>query len=241
MFVSDLKAPVWRASSEYCLKIDIRGLKIYPDFPSLLDYSAHFDENVDCFIWYSGKGLRGLTNTTIHNLVKALILKKAVKLIDGDLYMKATNFTGEMSRELLGTFVIDGDLLTKDRIVAKRKAKDIDKHDQLRKMLASMHSGFSRPSVRKQLLSKMPSAIRCNEALAKIDMLEEELADSLSLENFSKVKTINLCKQMKSAVDYIASSIARDPSLQLKCHFAYFACRSYSSGLEELADKLAHF
>ena len=45
--------------------------------------------------------------------------------------LPASSITGSMTRDLFGTFVIDGDLLTRERVVAVRDTKLIDKHDVL--------------------------------------------------------------------------------------------------------------
>ena len=49
MFVSDLNAEVWSKYSKYCMKIDVSGLKLYPDFGHLLDYCAYHGD--DAFYW----------------------------------------------------------------------------------------------------------------------------------------------------------------------------------------------
>ena len=49
MFVSSLKVKVWDPKAKYCMKVDISGLKKYPDFGHLIDFGAYFDE--ECFWW----------------------------------------------------------------------------------------------------------------------------------------------------------------------------------------------
>ena len=49
------------------------------------------------------------------------VLELAESLEDNTLW--ASDFTGEMSRDILGTFVIDGDLLTRKRVVDIRQAE----------------------------------------------------------------------------------------------------------------------
>ena len=112
MFVSDLKAEVWSKYSKYCMKIDVSGLKLYPDFGHLLDYKAYHDD--DCFYW-SDTGLMWLRHLAKKDPTSKKVLELAERLEDHTLW--GSDFTGEMSRDLLGTFVIDGDLLTRERVV----------------------------------------------------------------------------------------------------------------------------
>jgi len=49
MFLSSIKAKVWDPKAKWCMKVDVAGLKKYPDFGHLLDYGAYFDDR--CFWW----------------------------------------------------------------------------------------------------------------------------------------------------------------------------------------------
>ena len=61
MFVSDLAAEVWSKHAKYCLKIDVSGLEIYPDYPSFLDCCRpDFDCDHDWFDWYAPDGLKDI-------------------------------------------------------------------------------------------------------------------------------------------------------------------------------------
>lgn len=112
MFLSDLHAKVWSTYSKYCMKIDVTGLQLYPDFGHLLDYHAYYDE--DCFYWREN-GLEWLRADSRRDQTTKKVLDFVESLDDNTLW--ASDFTGEMSREILGTFVIDGNLLTPSRIV----------------------------------------------------------------------------------------------------------------------------
>lgn len=117
MFLSDLNAEVWSKRSKYCMKIDVSGLELYPDFGHLLDYYAYYDE--DCFYWHED-GLDWLRIAAKKDPVAKRVLELAESLEDNTLW--GSDFTGEMSRDVLGTFAIDGSLLTRERVVDIREA-----------------------------------------------------------------------------------------------------------------------
>ena len=53
-FISDIEAKVWDANAKYCIKIDITGLNLYPDFGHLVDLGAYYEEdsNDDMNFWW---------------------------------------------------------------------------------------------------------------------------------------------------------------------------------------------
>ena len=112
MFLSDLKAEVWSKNSKYCMKIDVTGLRLYPDFGHLLDYKAFYDD--DCFYW-SNSGLVWLQEKASKDMFSKKVFEFAQQLEDNTLW--ADDFTGELSRDLIGTFAIDGNMLTPQRII----------------------------------------------------------------------------------------------------------------------------
>lgn len=112
MFLSDLKAEVWSKNSKYCIKVDVTGLQLYPDFGHLLDYKAYYDD--DCFYW-SDNGLMQLKEKASKDIFSKKVFEFAKNLEDNTLLAK--DFSGEMSRDLIGTFTIDGDLLVPERVI----------------------------------------------------------------------------------------------------------------------------
>ncbi len=68
----------------------------------------------ECFYW-SDTGLMWLRHLAKKDPTSKKVLELAERLEDHTLW--GSDFTGEMSRDLLGTFVIDGDLLTPERVV----------------------------------------------------------------------------------------------------------------------------
>lgn len=112
MFVSSLKAKVWDKDAKHCMKVDISGMKKYPDFGHLIDFGAYVDEN--CFWWENEDELRMWLNGN-DETKKRLADFVLNDLDDGILY--ADDFDGETSFEILGTCAIDGDLLTPEKIV----------------------------------------------------------------------------------------------------------------------------
>lgn len=78
------------------------------------DYKAYHDDDDDCFYW-SEFGLATLKRLSKRDPIAKKVLELAESLRDNTLW--ASNFTGEMSRDILGTFVIDGNLLTRERVV----------------------------------------------------------------------------------------------------------------------------
>lgn len=117
MFVSSKTVKVWDFESKYCLTIDITGLQKYPDFGHLLDFWAYVDEDNECF-WWEDKHIRAIANRfepEAKNLGKFVMNE----LDDNTLY--ASDFTGDMSFNILGTCCIDGNLLTPNRIIDIRQ------------------------------------------------------------------------------------------------------------------------
>ena len=112
MFVSSLKAKVWDPKAKYCMKVDISGLKKYPDFGHLLDFGAYFDE--ECFWWENEVELQYwlVSRDETKRRLADFVLNQ---LNDGVLY--SADFTGEMSFNILGTCAIDGDQLNASRII----------------------------------------------------------------------------------------------------------------------------
>lgn len=49
--------------------------------------------------------------------MRDMLIKRAAKKRNGHIVLPASNITGSMTRDLFGTFVIDGDLLTRERVV----------------------------------------------------------------------------------------------------------------------------
>lgn len=115
MFVSNLKAKIWDQNAKYCIKVDISGLQKYPDFGHLLDYDAYFDEN--CFWWENEYEVQQWlkSNDVTKRKLANFILNN---LDDGVLW--SDQFDGETSFNVLGTCVIDGNLLTPDRVIEIR-------------------------------------------------------------------------------------------------------------------------
>lgn len=111
MFVSSLKAKVWDADAKYCLKIDISGMKKYPDFGHLIDFNAYVDE--DCFYW-EDKAVQAMLHSKDQQQQRLaqFILNE---LDDGVLW--AADFNGQLSFDLIGTCSVDGDLLDKARVI----------------------------------------------------------------------------------------------------------------------------
>jgi hypothetical protein len=113
MYLSDLNAKVWDPNAKYCLKIDITNLDLYPDFGHLMDYNPSHDE--EGLFWgdQSIEDLRFLAK-------KDKYAKNLLNYLENETEeynILARFYTGELSRKILGTFVIDGNLLTKNRII----------------------------------------------------------------------------------------------------------------------------
>lgn len=110
VFVSDEKVKVWSNKSKYCIKLDITGLDLYPDFGSLPDVGAHYDFDSELFWWES------------KNDIKSKEMKEFVRVFGADdSSFYACDFSGEDSMENLGTACVSGKDLTPDRIVAVMK------------------------------------------------------------------------------------------------------------------------
>lgn len=89
MFLSDLHAEVWSKYSRYCMKVNVTGLQLYPDFGHLLDYYAYHDE--DCFYW-SDNGLMWLRHLAKKDPTSKKVLEFVENLDDSTLW--ASDFTG---------------------------------------------------------------------------------------------------------------------------------------------------
>lgn len=127
MFLSDLHAKVWDTDAEWCMKIDVTGLQLYPDFGHLMEYNPRWTEleSYGRFVWdtYDFARLRSFRGTVFgstEEYEKMCSFIKKLRIQDGRRYLYAKDFTGEMSRDLLGTFAIDGSMLTRDRVVEVR-------------------------------------------------------------------------------------------------------------------------
>lgn len=117
-FVS--KTP-WNSDTKYVLKIDITGLPKYPDFGSLLDTGAYYEEtdDGDCLFYWEEKDLANMNSNMTNSLLHYLTDGKDENE-RGILY--ASDFDGETSYRTIGTCCIDGDYVTPDRIeVVKRE------------------------------------------------------------------------------------------------------------------------
>ena len=111
MFVSSLKAKAWDPEAKYCMKIDISGMKKYPDFGHLIDFNAYVDE--DCFYW-ENKDVQAMLNSDDEQERKIAQFIQD-NLDDGVLW--ADDFDGQLSFDLIGTCAIDGDLLDSTKVV----------------------------------------------------------------------------------------------------------------------------
>jgi len=105
VFVSRLDVPVWDSKSKYCIKIDITGLDLFPDFGYLPDFGAYYDYDEECFYWENEDDLDS------NKKLKDFVLNNC-----NNLTLYADCFDGEDSFNVLGTACIDGSKL-KDRIV----------------------------------------------------------------------------------------------------------------------------
>lgn len=123
-FVS--KTP-WNSDTKYILKIDITGLPKYPDFGSLVDTGAYYEESDDgdyLFYW-ENKDLTNLNSYMPNSLLQFLTDGKSEDE-KGILY--ASDFDGETSYRTIGTCCIDGDLITPDRIeIVDKKVTESNK------------------------------------------------------------------------------------------------------------------
>ena len=105
VFVSRLDVPVWDSKAKYCIKLDITGLKLFPDFGYLPDFGAYYDYNEECFYWENEDDLDS------NKILKDFVLDNC-----DNLTLYADCFDGEDSFVVLGTACVDGSKL-KDRIV----------------------------------------------------------------------------------------------------------------------------
>ena len=102
----------WDECTKYVIKIDITGLKKYPDFGNLLEYDAYYDnEEDDVVFWWEDKCIpeNGESSRYPRPLIEYL------KKNDGIIY--SSDFDGELSWNLIGTCCVDGKYITPDRIV----------------------------------------------------------------------------------------------------------------------------
>lgn len=118
VFITSDKSSVWDEDARYCIKLDIGGLELYPDFGSLPDYDAYYDCDGDepCFYWKDGSDFGGNAK-----------LRRWVEDNCDDLTMYAADFTGELSLELLGTACVDGKLLTPEKIISRNRVANSSK------------------------------------------------------------------------------------------------------------------
>lgn len=101
---------LWDKNAKYILKIDISDLKLYPDFGSLSDYGAYYDNDNEEFYWED-----------IEDIIGNEDLREFIDSNYQDLTMPASDFTGEDSLNTLGTACIDSkDLINRIvRIIEK--------------------------------------------------------------------------------------------------------------------------
>ena len=118
VFISNEDAPVWDSNSKYCIKIDITGLDLYPDFGYLPDFNAYYDYAEECFYWEHEEDLDDNEK-----------LKKYVLDNCENLTLYAADFSGEDSFNTLGTACVDGKKL-KDRVVEWKENKNIKKNKE---------------------------------------------------------------------------------------------------------------
>ncbi len=114
-FVS--KTP-WDENSKYIVKLDITGLKKYPDFGHLIDCGAYFDyiDEEDCTFWWEEKDIYPNPSPYVPKEL-ADFLKNETE----DLTFYSGDFDGDLSWNLIGTCCIDGKELTPDRFVEIKK------------------------------------------------------------------------------------------------------------------------
>ena len=105
VFVSRLDVPVWDSKAKYCIKLDITGLELFPDFGYLPDFGAYYDYDEECFYWENEDDLDS------NKKLKDFVLDNC-----DNLTLYADCFDGEDSFDVLGTACVDGSKL-KDRIV----------------------------------------------------------------------------------------------------------------------------
>ena len=109
VYVTGSERDVWDTKAKYCIKLDITGLKLYPDFGSLPDTGAFYDLDEKYSHWYDESGI-GLTFTDTPAGRK---MKEYLDSVSPDEYMLLPDdFTGELSMKILGTAVVDGSQLT---------------------------------------------------------------------------------------------------------------------------------
>ena len=115
-FVS--KTP-WDENSKYIVKLDITGLRKYPDFGHLLDFEAYFEKYFDDTVFWWKDGVVPKNNEWSY-LPERLI----DYLNTNDDVIYASEFTGDLSWNLVGTCCIDGKELTPDRFVEIKKIEE---------------------------------------------------------------------------------------------------------------------
>ena len=128
-FVSGKKESKWDDDTKYCIKIDATGLPKYPDFGHLLDYGANFDE--DEFYW----GDESIDELRARASDGNKVAKKLINYLENETEeynIDPSRFTGELSNEILGTYVLDGDDITADRILSHDVKEDtVDDSDEI--------------------------------------------------------------------------------------------------------------
>lgn len=95
VFVSNINQKVWDKDAKHCLKIDISGLKKYPDFGNLYEQGADLYVDEDCF-WF--ENINDMANQKLKEWIQANF---------GDDAIPYKYFTGGISWELLGTCAVD--------------------------------------------------------------------------------------------------------------------------------------
>ena len=187
VFVSNEDVPVWDRNAKYCMKLDITGLDLYPDFGRLPDTGAYYDEEDELFYW----------EDFLDNKMKKYISQFS----DEILYAK--DFTGEDSFRVLGTACVDGSKL-KDRIVTYYKNKNISESyerpwdmETIRKKYGDeVYSKLKDDPVHKfraetgiEVIHKEPTQNEFERIAKNWDLMDDEMkrkSDEFSMKQFGK-------------------------------------------------------
>lgn len=115
----------WDEDSKYILKIDITGLEKFPDFGHLVDTGAYYEETDspnDMLFYWEEKDLQFPSQ----NMPSKLLSFLASKSDEERGILNSEDFDGELSFDLIGTCVVDGDRITPNRIeIVKGQNDDI--------------------------------------------------------------------------------------------------------------------
>lgn len=126
----------WSADTKYILKIDITGLPKYPDFGSLLDTGAYYEEieDDDVLFYWEDNDLNIPNDDIPPSLLHFLTDGRSE---DDRGLLNSKEFDGDLSYELIGSCCINGDMVTPDRIEVVNG--DFDVHESLNE--SSMNDG----------------------------------------------------------------------------------------------------